>query len=141
MSVFIKIHLLAAGDGDRQHSNSSPLAIVGAACTIRDVVSSTMQRGLTVPLGSHPRLGAGTWLQGGIGHLARLHGLSSDAIAGAALVGVENGPILCIGHVLSQYQPVGAVTLQNEYDLLWAIKGAGTNFVSSLVSSSKPSRL
>lgn len=69
MSAFNKIQLLAAGGSDRPRSNSSPLAIVGAGFTTTDVVSATMQRGLTVPLGSHHRLGAGTWLQGGMGHL------------------------------------------------------------------------
>lgn len=128
MSAFNKIQLLAPGDSDRPRSNSSPLAIVGAGCTTRGVVSATMQRGLTVPLGSHPSLGAGAWLQGGIGHLARLYGLSSDAIVGAVMVSVENGQVLCIGRVPSQYQPVGAVTPENEADHLWAIRGAGTNF-------------
>ncbi len=85
-------------------------------------------KGLAVPLGARPSVGAGLWLQGGIGHLARLHGLACDAIVGAVMVSVENSRIFCIGHVPSQHRPAGAVRPENEADLLWALKGAGTNF-------------
>lgn len=87
-----------------------------------------MAAGLTVPLGARPSVGAGLWLQGGIGHLARLHGLACDPIVGAVIVSVESSQILCIGYVPSQHCPAGAVRVENEPDLLWAIKGAGTNF-------------
>ena len=65
---------------------------------------------------------------GGIGHLARLHGLACDAIVGAVMVSVESGHVLCIGRIPSQHQPAGAIHPKNEADLLWAMKGAGTNF-------------
>ncbi|KAI8662182.1 Phosphomevalonate kinase [Fusarium sp. Ph1] len=87
-----------------------------------------MKEDLTVPLGSRPTVGAGLWLQGGIGHLFRLHGLACDAIIGAVMVSVDSGKILCIGNVPSQHRPADAVRLDYENDLLWALKGAGTNF-------------
>lgn len=75
-----------------------------------------------------PIVGAGLWLQGGIGHLARLHGLSCDAIVGAVAVSVTSNQILCVGRVPDQYRPADAVHPENEHDLLLAMKGAGTHF-------------
>ena len=79
-------------------------------------------------LGARPSVGAGLWLQGGIGHLARLHRLACDAIVGAVMVSVESGRVLYIGYMLSQYRPIGAVRPENETDLLWVLQGVGTNF-------------
>ncbi|KUL82740.1 hypothetical protein ZTR_11125 [Talaromyces verruculosus] len=93
-----------------------------------DIINKAMQAGLTVPLGARPSVGSGLWLQGGIGHLARLHGLACDAIISAVVVSVKSGNALYVGHVPNQHRPVGAVRPENEADLLWAIKGAGTNF-------------
>jgi FAD/FMN-containing dehydrogenases len=83
---------------------------------------------MTVPLGARPSVGAGLWLQGGIGHLARIHGLACDSIVGAVMVSVDSSQLLYIGRVPIQHRPVGAVRPDNESDLLWAIKGAGSNF-------------
>ena len=93
-----------------------------------DIIRKTMAAGVTVPLGSRPSVGAGLWLQGGIGHLARLHGLACDAIVGAIVVSVDSSQALYIGRVPSKHRPAGAVHPENEEDLLWALKGAGTNF-------------
>lgn len=102
--------------------------VVEAGCTTEDIIRDTMAAGVTVPLGSRPGVGAGLWLQGGIGHLSRLYGLTCDAIIGAVIVSVASGKILCIGKVPTEHQPPGAVHPENEEDLLWAIQGAGTNF-------------
>ncbi|KAE8321295.1 hypothetical protein BDV39DRAFT_210877 [Aspergillus sergii] len=127
MSTFDHIHILPAGK-DGGESSSDSVVIAGAGCKTGDIVRKTMAAGLTVPLGARPSVGAGLWLQGGIGHLARLHGLACDAIIGAVVVSVDSGEVLCIGHVPSQHRPAGAVRPKNESDLLWAIKGAGSNF-------------
>lgn len=68
-----------------------------------------MVAGLTVPLGARPSVGAGLWLQGGIGHLAKLYGLSCDAIVGAVVVSIASSQALYVGHVPSQHRPAGAV--------------------------------
>ncbi|KAI4862399.1 phosphoribosyl transferase domain protein [Hypoxylon rubiginosum] len=128
MSAFNQVHVLAAGDNKDEASDSGFLVVAEAGCKTGDIVDKTMTAGLTVPLGARPSVGAGLWLQGGIGHLARLHGLTCDAIIGAVLVSVNSGEVLCVGHVPSQHQPAGAVRPENEADLLWAMKGAGTNF-------------
>ncbi|KAI1274551.1 hypothetical protein F5Y07DRAFT_410177 [Xylaria sp. FL0933] len=107
------------------------LMFVGAGCKTEDVIRKANAGGLTVPLGARPSVGAGLWLQGGIGHQARLYGLACDAIVGAVLVSVNSSQILLIGEVPVEHQPVGAERPENEADeadLLWAIKGAGTNF-------------
>jgi adenine phosphoribosyltransferase len=122
MSAFHQIHIVQPGVED-----SGPLVVVEAGCKSGDVISKTMQSGLTVPLGSRPSVGAGLWLQGGIGHLARLHGLACDAIVGAIVVSVATGQVFCVGHVPEQHRPVDVVHPENEVDLLWALKGAGTN--------------
>lgn len=125
MGAFDQVHILPAGDD----SSDDPLVIAEAGCTAGNIVRKTMDAGLTVPLGARPSVGAGLWLQGGIGHLARLRGLTCDAIVGAVVVSVDTGEILCVGRVPSQHQPPGAVVRPgNEADLLWAMRGAGTNF-------------
>ncbi|EEU34807.1 uncharacterized protein NECHADRAFT_88408 [Fusarium vanettenii 77-13-4] len=129
MSAFQKIYILAAGEeGEESDFNSEPLVVVEAGCKTGDIVRETMAAGVTVPLGARPSVGAGLWLQGGIGHLARLHGLACDAIVGAVVVSVDSGQVLCIGRVPSQHQPTAAVRPENGDALLWAMKGAGTNF-------------
>ncbi|PGG96409.1 adenine phosphoribosyltransferase [Helicocarpus griseus UAMH5409] len=115
-------------DAEDSTSNSGPLVVAGAGCKTGDIIRKTMAEGLTVPLGARPSVGAGLWLQGGIGHLARLHGLACDAIVGAVVVSVASSEVLCIGNVPGQYWPAGAVCPKDEASLLWAIKGAGTNF-------------
>lgn len=133
MSAFDQLHILPSAKDEEDSDSGSdpdlgPLVVVEAGCKTGDIIRKTMAAGLTVPLGARPSVGAGSWLQGGIGHLARLHGLACDAIVGAVVVSVDSSQVLCIGHVPSRYQPPGAVRPRNEPDLLWAIQGAGTNF-------------
>jgi hypothetical protein len=123
MSAFNDINIM------RSHTSIFPnLVVVGAGCTSGDIIHKIMAVGLTVPLGSRPSVGAGLWLQGGLGHLARIHGLSCDSIVGAVVVSASSGDIWQLGHVPADYLPKGAPKPANEADLLWAIKGAGTNF-------------
>ena len=127
MGAFDQVHILTAeeyGGG----SDSGSWVVAEAGCKTGDIIRKTMAAGVTVPLGARPSVGAGLWLQGGIGHLARLHGLACDAIIGAVVVSVNSGQVLCVGYVPSQHLPAGAVRPENETDLLWAMKGAGTNF-------------
>ena len=129
MGAFDQVHILTAGeDGGDSGSDSGALVVAEAGCKTGDIVRKTMAAGVTVPLGSRPSVGAGLWLQGGIGHLARLHGLACDAIVGAVMVSVDSSQVLCIGCVPEQHHPADAIRPENESDLLWAIKGAGTNF-------------
>ena len=129
MEAFNKVHILPAAHC-RENFCSEPASLVVAEAGAKtgDIVSKTMAAALAVSLGSRPSVGAGLWLQGGIGHFARMHGLACDAIVGAVMVSVASSQILCIGHVPSQHWPADAVRPANEADLLWAIKGAGTNF-------------
>jgi len=129
MGAFDQVHILTAReDGGESGSDLDSLVVAEAGCKTGDIIRKTMAAGVTVPLGARPSVGAGLWLQGGIGHLARLHGLACDAIVGAVVVSVGSSQVLCVGRVPSQHQPAGAVRPENETDLLWAIKGAGTNF-------------
>ncbi|EAW09078.1 phosphoribosyl transferase domain protein [Aspergillus clavatus NRRL 1] len=129
MGAFDQLHILPGGeDGEQSGSGVDSLVVAEAGCKTGDIISKTMAAGITVPLGSRPSVGAGLWLQGGIGHLARLHGLACDAIVGAVVVSVDSGDVLYIGCVPSQHRPAGAVRPKNETDFLWALKGAGTNF-------------
>jgi adenine phosphoribosyltransferase len=129
MSAFDQAHIITAErDGEGYSSSSDYLVVAGAGCRTEDIVRKTMAAGLTVPLGARPSVGAGLWLQGGMGHLARLHGLACDTIVGAVLISVESSQVLCVGHVPKQHRPASAVFPKNETELLWAIKGAGTNF-------------
>ncbi|KAF2187516.1 hypothetical protein K469DRAFT_629357 [Zopfia rhizophila CBS 207.26] len=133
MGAFNQVYILTAGEDGRNSSSDSgsdsdSLVVVEAGCRTGDIVRTTMAAGVTVPLGARPSVGAGLWLQGGIGHLARLYGLACDAIVGAVVVSLDSSQVLSVGRVPSQHQPAGAVRPENEPDLLWAMKGAGTNF-------------
>ncbi len=131
MSAFDQIDILDANKSGNAHITSednAPLVVAESGCIVGNIIEKMMAVGLTVPFGSRPSVGAGLWLQGGIGHLSRLHGLSCDAIVGAIVVCVKSGRLLYVGHVPSKHRPVEAICPDNQADLLWAIKGAGTNF-------------
>ncbi|KAF2754343.1 hypothetical protein EJ05DRAFT_457152 [Pseudovirgaria hyperparasitica] len=123
MEAFDQIHIIK-----NQRSDIESLVVAGTGCKGGDIVKRAMAERLSIPLGSRPSVGAGLWLQGGIGHLGRQYGLTCDSIIGVVLVGVESGQIFYIGNVPAQYRPAGATRPEFELDLLWAIKGAGTNF-------------
>ncbi|KAH6622497.1 hypothetical protein F5144DRAFT_580618 [Chaetomium tenue] len=122
MGAFDQVHILAAG----AHPEFGTLVHAEAGCKTGDIIREAMAAGLTVPLGARPSVGAGLWLQGGIGHLARQHGLACDAIVGAVIVSVKSGEVLSVGCVPSQHRPPSAVCLDDE-ELLWGLKGAGAN--------------
>jgi FAD/FMN-containing dehydrogenase len=131
MSAFNQVHVLKAEAGgmeDRHDDQDPGLIVAGAGSTTGDIIRKAATTGLTVPLGTRPSVGTGPWLQGEIGHLARLHGLACDAIVGAIIIGVDSGQILRIGCIPSQHTPADATCPEDETDLLWTMKGAGTNF-------------
>lgn len=129
MGAFDKIHILAPNGEEKESPlDSRPLVVVEGGCKAGDIIRKTQEAGLTVPLGARPSVGAGLWLQGGIGHQARQHGLACDAIVGAVVVSVDSAEVWCVGHVPIQHQPAGSVRPNEEKDLLWALRGAGTNF-------------
>ncbi|KAL4885688.1 hypothetical protein BJY04DRAFT_231107 [Aspergillus karnatakaensis] len=128
MRAFNQVHIHRAAKDEKEHGpNSGSFIVVEAGCTTGEIIRHGMKAGLTVPIGSRPSVGAGLWLQGGIGHLSRLYGLSCDAIVGAVIVSVDSGQVFCIGQVPDPYWPPGAMSPENEADFLWALKGAGTN--------------
>lgn len=128
MSSFDRIHIIHAHNNEAgTNPDSTPLVVAEAGCKAGDIVRKTMEAGVTVPLGARPSTGAGLWLQGGIGHLARMYGLTCDAIVGVVAVSLRSGRVLCIGDVPGEHRPMDAVHPKNQSDLLWAAKGAGTN--------------
>ena len=124
MGAFDQVHITTV----EEENGGGSFIVAGGGCKTGDIVHAATAAGLTVPLGSRPSVGAGLWLQGGIGHLARLHGLTCDAIVGAVLVSVDSGQIVCVGRVPPQHCPAGSVRPEDEDGLLWAVKGAGSNF-------------
>ncbi|KAG9494745.1 hypothetical protein J7337_013884 [Fusarium musae] len=129
MSAFDQVHtVVAESEGGQTNLDPKSLVVAEAGCNAGEIIRKTMAVGLTVPLGARPSVGSGLWLQGGIGHLARLHGLACDAIVGAVMVSVASGQVLAVGRVPNKYRPADAVQSEVESDLLWALKGAGTNF-------------
>eukprot|EP00899_Mesostigma_viride_P018322 jgi/Mesvir1/26491/Mv16157-RA.1 len=85
----------------------------GAGATAGKIVAAAREHGLAVPLGGRPSVGAGLWLQGGVGHLTRSTGLTCDRITRLRVV---------------RLSPDARVdTLDRPADL-WHMLGAGTNF-------------
>ncbi|KAF4120607.1 FAD/FMN-containing dehydrogenase [Geosmithia morbida] len=129
MAAFDQVHVL---NGDKNNEavpgmGAPTLVAAGAGCKVGDIVRTALEAGVQVPLGSRPSVGAGSWLQGGIGHLARSCGLACDAIVGAVVVSPKSGQLLCVGNVPRQLRTPDLVRPEDEADLMWAVKGAGTN--------------
>src|SRR3954470_4243902 len=89
--------------------------VVGGGCTWADVDHATHAFGLATPSGIISTTGVGgLTLGGGIGHLARLFGLTIDNL-------------LSVDMVLADGRFVSASARENE-DLFWAVRGGGGNF-------------
>jgi FAD/FMN-containing dehydrogenase len=87
----------------------------GAGVTIGELDEETQKHGMATPMGLVSETGiAGLTLGGGIGHLRRKHGLSSDNLVSVDVVTAD-------GRFLTASEE------ENE-DLFWAIRGGGGNF-------------
>ena len=90
-------------------------ARAGAGVTIGELDEETQQHGLATPMGVVSETGiAGLTLNGGMGHLRRKHGLSSDNLLSVELVTAD-------GSLLTASEEENA-------DLFWAVRGGGGNF-------------
>ncbi|HKJ45353.1 MAG TPA: FAD-binding oxidoreductase [Balneolales bacterium] len=86
-----------------------------AGATLGDIDRETSKYDLVTPLGIVSETGiAGLTLNGGLGHLRRKYGLSSDNVTSIEIV-TGKGEFLF-------------VDLKNHPDLFWAIRGGGGNF-------------
>ena len=102
---------------------------VGAATRWRDVVPQLSELGLAALHGSSPHVGiVGYSLGGGIGWLARKHGMQTNAVTAIELVTAE-------GHLVR----ADAV---HEPELFWALRGGNGNFgvVTALEFAVQPVR-
>jgi FAD/FMN-containing dehydrogenase len=87
----------------------------GAGLTIGELDEETQKHGLATPMGVVSETGiAGLTLNGGIGHLRRKHGLSSDNLVSVDVVTAD-------GRSLTASEEENA-------DLFWAVRGGGGNF-------------
>jgi FAD/FMN-containing dehydrogenase len=88
---------------------------VGAATRWEDVTPQLSELGLACLHGSSPDVGiVGYSLGGGVGWLARKHGLQANAVTAIELVTAE-------GHLVR-------TDAQHEPELFWALRGGGGNF-------------
>jgi FAD/FMN-containing dehydrogenase len=86
-----------------------------AGATIGELDEETQKHGLATPMGVVSETGiAGLTLNGGMGHLRRKHGLSSDNLLSVELVTAD-------GRLLTASEEENA-------DLFWAVRGGGGNF-------------
>jgi FAD/FMN-containing dehydrogenase len=91
------------------------LVWAGAGLTAGEVTAALAEHGMAVPFGDTGTVGiAGLTLGGGIGWLARKHGLAIDALVSAEIVTAD-------GRVLT-------ASADEHPDLFWAIRGGGGNF-------------
>jgi FAD/FMN-containing dehydrogenase len=86
-----------------------------AGLTAGEVSAATTAKGLVVGFGDAGSVGiGGITTGGGVGYLARKHGLTIDSLLAAEVVTADG--------------KVHLVDAQNEPDLFWAIRGGGGNF-------------
>lgn len=92
MGAFDQIRIVTAAERSEMSGLDQESSIVAeTGSKSGDIIGKAIAAGLILPLGARPSVGASLWLQGGIGHLARLHGLACDAIIGAVVVSVASG--------------------------------------------------
>ena len=90
-------------------------ARVQGGALLKEVLETTYQHGLTVPVGIIGTTGVGgLTLGGGIGHFSRALGLTIDNLLGATVVLADGSVVEC--------------DAEHEPDLFWAIRGGGGNF-------------
>ena len=88
---------------------------VGGGCTLAEIDRATHEFGMAVPFGINGTTGvSGLTLGGGIGYLARKHGLTIDSLLEAEVV-LADGSTVRAGP-------------EQHPDLFWAIRGGGGNF-------------
>jgi hypothetical protein len=86
-----------------------------AGARLSDIDGATAPFGLAVPTGTVPHTGvSGLCLGGGVGRLSRLHGFTCDNIIRVLLVDA-NGDIRVVDD-------------ESDSELMWGIRGAGSNF-------------
>lgn len=91
------------------------IARVQGGAILKDLDTATLAHGLATTAGTDSRTGvAGLTLGGGLGYLARKHGLALDNLVGVELVTAD-------GEVLHASENENA-------DLFWAVRGGGGNF-------------
>jgi FAD/FMN-containing dehydrogenase len=91
------------------------LARVEAGAITRDLGAAASKHGLSALPGTSPDVGVvGYTLSGGIGWLARLHGLACNKVRAIELVTADGEP--------------RRVDADNEPDLFWALRGGGGGF-------------
>jgi FAD/FMN-containing dehydrogenase len=87
----------------------------GAGVTIGELDEETQKHGLATPMGVVSETGiAGLTLNGGIGHLRRKHGTSSDNLLSVDMVTADGRVLTASG--------------EENTDLFWAVRGGGGNF-------------
>jgi FAD/FMN-containing dehydrogenase len=102
---------LRAIKGTQISADGRSAAVGGGSLTI-DVVTALGARGLAVPTGTCPSVGiTGLAMGGGIGSLARAHGLTADRVTGLTIVTPDGA--------------VRRVDERNDPDLFWACRGGG----------------
>jgi FAD/FMN-containing dehydrogenase len=91
------------------------VARVGGGVLLKDLLATTHQYGLTVPVGIVGTTGVGgLTLGGGVGHLTRPLGLTIDNLLAATVVLADGSVVQC--------------DADRDADLFWAIRGGGGNF-------------
>jgi FAD/FMN-containing dehydrogenase len=107
--------LKTSGLGGVEIDPADRIARVGAGTLWEDVVDAAAPHGLVALHGSSPNVGVvGYSLGGGMGWLARSHGLQADSVTAIELVTADGSLV--------------RTDAQHDPELFWALRGGGGNF-------------
>ncbi|GAA93536.1 uncharacterized protein L969DRAFT_51479 [Mixia osmundae IAM 14324] len=113
--------------GTAPRDENHALVTLGAGLMTRDIDRATSRYGYHIPLSSYP-VGSALFLSGGFGFASRCHGLSTDNVVCAEFVLADGRIVQLRNESTLEDANLTDEEVQEQRDLWWAVRGAGSAF-------------